>query len=161
VFKKKPKDNLDAAKAKAKAEEEQQTLLKNFGVMFLCSIAGYGLAQYQNNKRQQEQICYTRVTSTKSLPDYLADKAEEVIKAGGQAGIRRVGALLELVVQNATGDTQIFREAYDKVKDVGEGFEKDKAAPTGTAGTRGSRRDAEYATNVEFYDEDTDTWRAV
>lgn len=115
--------------------------------MFLCLVAGYGLSQYQQNRRSQGQLCYQQVLDTSSLPGMLADKAEEIIRQGGQAGVRRVGALLELIVQNATGDTQIFREAVDAAKGA--------YAPAGTQqGTQEARR-------VERYDEATDTWRPV
>ncbi len=141
-----------------KPEEEERDVLKDVGVMFLCAIAGYGLSQYQQNKRNKSQICYQQVTDTKTLPDMLADKAEEVIRAGGLAGVRRVGALLELVVQNATGDTQVFRQAADTVKDVQASYEESKSKPAGAAGTASASK-TDYATNVEYYDEATDTWR--
>ena len=148
-----------------KVAEERDTM-KDIGVMFLCAVAGYGLSQYQNSRRSENQITYQRVTNTKGLPGILADKAEEVIRAGGQAGIRKVGALLELVVQNATGDTTIFREAADATNKVADGFDPPKDAPTGAAGTRSARstrarqaaRDRDFATNVEYYDPETKTW---
>jgi hypothetical protein len=143
-----------------KVAEERDTM-KDIGVMFLCAVAGYGLSQYQNSRRSENQITYQRVTNTRGLPSILADKAEEVIRAGGQAGIRKVGALLELVVQNATGDTTIFREAADVTNKVADGFDLPKDAPKGAAGTRGRRSSQdheEYATNVEYYDPQTKTW---
>ena len=119
--------------------------------MFLCLVAGYGLSQYQQNRRSQGQLCYQQVLDTSSLPAMLADKAEEIIRQGGQAGVRRVGALLELIVQNATGDTQIFREAVAAAKDA---YNPAGTAPGTTAGTQEARR-------VERYDEATGTWRPV
>ena len=129
--------------------------------MFLCAIAGYGLAQYQNNKRSKSEIVYQRVTDTKSLPEALADKAEAVIRAGGQAGIRKVGALLELVVQNATGDTEIFQQALDNTKNVAQGFEDAKSVPRGAAGTAGGRKGypKSEVVQAEYFDEETQTWR--
>lgn len=145
----------------ADEKEKERDVVKDLGVMFLCAVAGYGLAQYQTNRRAKNQICYEQVTNTSTLPNMLADKAEEVIRAGGQAGIRRVGALLELVVQNATGDTQIFRQAADKVKDVSAGFDSARQAPSGAAGTGRRHPTAEEATDVEYYDAQTDTWRKL
>lgn len=131
--------------------EERNDTAKNLGVMFLCLVAGYGLSQYQQNRRAKGQLCYQQVTDTTSLPAILADKAEEIIRAGGQAGIRKVGTLLELIVQSATGDTQVFREAISAAKDAYS--PPDGAAPSSTqAGTQ-------YATRVEYYDHATGTWR--
>ena len=148
----------------ADEKEKERDVVKDLGVMFLCAVAGYGLSQYQSNRKSKNQICYEQVTNTSSLPNMLADKAEEVIRAGGQAGIRRVGALLELVVQNATGDTQIFRQAADKVKDVSAGFDSPKPAPAAAAGAAGTGRrksHVEEVTDVEYYDAETDTWRKL
>lgn len=142
-------------------KDKERDVVKDLGVMFLCAVAGYGLAQYQSNRRLKNQICYEQVTNTSSLPNMLADKAEEVIRAGGQAGIRRVGALLELVVQNATGDTQIFRQAAEKVKDVSAGFDDPRKAASGAAGTRRRNSNIEEVTDVEYYDAQTDTWRKL
>lgn len=124
----------------------------DIGKLFLALVAGYGLAQYQNHRRQQGQVCYSEVKSTASLPDILADKAEEVIRAGGQAGVRKVGSLLELLVQSATGDTAIFRSAQDAVGTAGDAY----AAPAA-----GSRRRNSGAPEVEQWDEATQTWRVV
>lgn len=118
---------------------------KDLGVMFLCLVAGYGLSQYQQNRRMKGQLCYQQVTDTNSLPAMLADKAEEIIRAGGQAGIRKVGTLLELLVQSATGDTQVFRQAIDAAQGA--------YAPSST------QQGTPEATRVEFYDEATGTWR--
>lgn len=130
--------------------------MKDLGVMFLCAVAGYGLAQYQQNKRSQTQICYSQVTNTKTLPDMLADKAEEVIRAGGQAGVRKVGALLELVVQTATGDTEIYRQAADGAKQATAAYAAPQPAPA-TAGAAGTQE----AVNVEFFDQVTGGWRSM
>ncbi len=130
--------------------------LKRYGMMFLCAVAGYGLAQYQTNRRTQGQICYAPVTDTRSLPDFLADKAEEVIRAGGQVGIRKVGALLELVVQNATGDTEIFRQALDQAKQANAAYSSPQPTPT----AKGSSYDDEPIT-VEMFDKATGTWQTV
>lgn len=119
--------------------------------MFLCLVAGYGLSQYQQSRRAQGQLCYQQVTNTNSLPAMLADKAEEIIRAGGQAGIRKVGTLLELIVQSATGDTQVFRQAMDAAQGA-------YAAPGGAAPT-GTQSGTQQATRVEYYDEATGTWR--
>ncbi len=135
---------------------EERDTLKDLGVMFLCAVAGYGLAQYQQNKRSQGQICYSQVTNTKTLPDMLADKAEEVIRAGGQAGVRKVGALLELVVQTATGDTEIYRQAVDGAKQANAAYAAPQPAPA-TAGAAGTQE----AVNVEFFDQVTGTWRSM
>ena len=140
---------------------EQRDVMKDIGVMFLCAIAGYCIAQYQNTRRSSSQIVYQRVTDTKSLPDMLADKAEAVIRAGGQAGVRKVGALLELVVQTATGDTEIFQQALDKTNNVAEGFAETKSAPKGAAGTAGYKKakPESYVSGAEYFDEETQTWR--
>lgn len=140
---------------------EERDVMKDIGVMFLCAIAGYGIAQYQNTRRSSNQIVYQRVTDTKSLPDMLADKAEAVIRAGGQAGIRKVGALLELVVQNATGDTEIFQQALDSTNNVAAGFADTKSAPKGAAGTSSYRKSNpdNYVSGAEYFDEETQTWR--
>ena len=122
----------------------------DIGKLFLALVAGYGLAQYQNQRRLQGQVCYSEVKSGANLPDSLADKAEEVIRAGGQAGVRKVGALLELLVQTATGDTTIFRQAQDAVSGGAEAY----AAPAA-----GSRRRNDGAPEVEVWDEATQTWR--
>lgn len=113
--------------------------------MFLCLVAGYGLSQYQQNRKSQGQLCYQQVTNTTSLPDILADKAEEVIRAGGQAGIRKVGTLLELLVQSATGDTQVFRQTLD--------------AAQGAYASQTTQKGPQEPSRVEFYDETTRTWR--
>jgi hypothetical protein len=154
---------VERSVAEEKEKEKERDVVKDLGVMFLCAVAGYGLSQYQSNRKSKNQICYEQVTNTSSLPNMLADKAEEVIRAGGQAGIRRVGALLELVVQNATGDTQIFRQAADKVRDVSAGFDNPKPAPAaaGAAGTGRRRANVEEVTDVEYYDAETDTWRKL
>ena len=154
---------VERSVADEKEKEKERDVVKDLGVMFLCAVAGYGLSQYQSNRKSKNQICYEQVTNTSSLPNMLADKAEEVIRAGGQAGIRRVGALLELVVQNATGDTQIFRQAADKVKDVSAGFDTPRPAPAaaGAAGTGRRKSHVEEATDVEYYDAHTDTWRKL
>ena len=136
---------------------EERDTLKDLGVMFLCAVAGYGLAQYQQNKRSQGQICYSQVTNTKTLPDMLADKAEEVIRAGGQAGVRKVGALLELVVQTATGDTEIYRQAADGAKQANAAYAAPQPAPSAAAGAAGTQE----AVNVEFFDQVTGTWRSM
>lgn len=131
----------------ADSDKKERDKTKDLGLMFLCLVAGYGLSQYQQSRRSQGQLCYQQVSDTSSLPGMLADKAEEIIRAGGQAGVRRVGALLELIVQSATGDTQIFREAVTAAKDAYN--------PAGTQqGTQEARR-------VERYDEATRTWRPV
>lgn len=121
----------------------------DIGKLFLALVAGYGLAQYQNHKRLQGQVCYTEVKSGAGLPDSLADKAEAIIAAGGQAGVRKIGALLELLVQTATGDTTIFRQAQDAVGAGADAY----AAPAS-----GSRRYS-GAPEVEVWDEATQTWR--
>jgi hypothetical protein len=130
--------------------------LKRYGAMFLCAVAGYGLAQYQNNRRSQGQICYAPVTDTHSLPDFLASKAEEVIRAGGQVGIRKVGALLELVVQNATGDTEIFREALNQARQANAAY----SAPEQPTMDK-SASYAEEPITVEMFDKATGTWQTV
>jgi hypothetical protein len=122
----------------------------DIGKMFLFLAAGYGLAQYQNHRRQQGQVCYSTVTNTTSLPDSLADKAEEVIRAGGQAGVRKVGALLELLVQNAAGDTTIFRQVQDAVGGGADAYDTPMT---------GARRRSGGAPEVEVWDEATQTWR--
>lgn len=114
--------------------------------MFLCLVAGYGLSQYQQHRRAQGQLCYQQVTDTSSLPGMLADKAEEIIRAGGQAGVRKIGTLLELIVQSATGDTQVFRSSIDAVKDA-----------YSTPGT--TQQGTQEPSRVEFYDPATGTWR--
>jgi hypothetical protein len=154
-----------------KQEPDKQETAKNLGVMFLCLVAGYGLAQYQNNKRTQNQLCYSRVSTDTSLPDAFADKVEEVIRAGGQAGIRRVGNLLELIVKTSTGDTQIFHDTLAGLQQVDDAFSGQPSAPSSqntaqqnqnyadpmTGRSRGSRNNA----TVEHYDKDTDTWRTM
>ena len=122
----------------------------DIGKLFLAAVAGYGLAQYQNQKRLQGQVCYSQIKSGANLPDSLADKAEEVIRAGGQAGIRKVGALLELLVQTATGDTSIFREVQGAVGAGADAY----AGPSMTG-----RRRNDGAPEVEVWDEATQTWR--
>lgn len=124
----------------------------DIGKLFLALVAGYGLAQYQNHRRLQGQVCYSEVKSGANLPDLLADKAEEVIRAGGQAGVRKVGALLELLVQSATGDTAIFRQAQDAVGTGSQAY----AAPAS-----GSRRRNGGGPEVEVWDEATQTWRPM
>ncbi len=118
--------------------------------MFLCVLAGYALAQYQNSRRSRNEICYSQVTDTSSLPNMLADKAEAVIRAGGQAGVRKIGQLVELVVQSATGDTELFRQVMTNVKDAEEAFGKKGQAGTEPLRTR--------PTSVEFYDPATGKW---
>ena len=140
---------------------EERDVMKDIGVMFLCASAGYGIAQYQNTRRSTNQIVYQRVTDTKSLPQALADKAEAVIRAGGHAGIRKVGALLELIVQNATVDTEIFQQALDGTNNIAAGFEETKSAPKGAAGTSGYKKakSDSYVSGAEYFDEETQTWR--
>ena len=133
-------------------EDDSSNTVKDIGVMFLCLAAGYGLAQYQNKRRHSSEICYESISNPSSLPDLLADKVEEVIQAGGQAGIRKVGALLELVVQNASGDTQIFRQALKNVQEANAAFKAAKA-PAGAA-----QSEKTYVANAEIYDEATGTW---
>jgi hypothetical protein len=134
-------------------DDDTSETVKNLGVMFLCAVAGYGLAQYQTNRRSQGQICYSPVTDSHNLPNLLADKAEEIIRAGGQAGVRKVGALLELVVQSATGDTQVFRQAMDTAKQAQAAYGASTIPrPQGAAGT------AAEVTNVEMFDTATGTW---
>lgn len=125
----------------------------NLGLMFLCVVAGYGLAQYQQSRREQRSICYQPVTNTATLPDMLADKAEAVIRAGGQAGIRKIGTLLELIVQSATGDTQVFRQ---NMNDAEQAYSEPKPVtppPTTQSGTNND--------GVEYYDNETGTWRPL
>jgi hypothetical protein len=131
----------------ADSDKKERDKTKDLGMMFLCLVAGYGLSQYQQSRRSQGQLCYQQVSDTSSLPGILADKAEEIIRQGGQAGIRRVGDLLELIVQGATGDTQIFREAV--------------AAAKGAYTPSGTQQGTQEARRVERYDEATGTWRPV
>lgn len=155
----------------ASEETDKQETAKNLGVMFLCLVAGYGLAQYQNNKRAQNQICYSRVSADTSLPDAFADKVEEVIRAGGQAGIRRVGNLLELIVKTSTGDTQIFHDTLAGLQQVDNAF---SAQPSATSTSNTAQQNQSYAdsmtgrsrgsqkkSTVEHYDEKTGTWRTL
>lgn len=128
---------------------------KDLGVMFLCLVAGYGLSQYQQSRRSQGQVCYTKVSDPNSLPDVLADKAEAVIRAGGQAGFRKVGALLELIVQNATGDTEFFRQALEGVGVATDAY-REPVTASPAAGTGGK-----YAEAVEYYDRATGKWRPL
>lgn len=127
---------------------EERDTTKDLGVMFLCLVAGYGIAQYQNNKRARNQICYTPVTNTDSIPDMFADKIEEVIKAGGQAGVRRVGSLVELIIKSATGETEILREVKAANTAANDAFNPASGA-------------AKSASGVEYYDADTKTWRPM
>lgn len=142
------------------SEDTDNDSLKHLGVMFLCAVAGYGLAQYQQSRRTSGQICYTNVTNPHSLPDLLADKAEAVIRAGGQAGVRKVGALLELVVQTATGDTEIYRQALDSVHQAQNAYaEGPRVTQASTVyPNEASRAEAQ---NVEFFDKATGTWRSM
>ena len=130
---------------------EERDTTKDLGVMFLCLVAGYGIAQYQNNKRSKNQICYDPITNSDSIPDMFADKIEEVIKAGGHAGVRRVGSLVELIIQTATGETEILREVKAATKDATDAFN-----PASGAG-----KSAKTASGVEYYDEKTKTWRSM
>ncbi len=136
---------------------ESDNTAKDLGVMFLCLVAGYGLSQYQQNRRSQGQVCYTKVSDPTSLPDVLASKAEAVIRAGGQAGFRKVGALLELIVQNATGDTEFFRQALEGVGVATDAYGSPAATPAATpaAGT------GKYAEAVEYFDPKTNKWRPL
>jgi hypothetical protein len=144
----------------AEEEDTDNESLKHLGVMFLCAVAGYGLAQYQQTRRASGQICYTNVTDTHTLPDLLADKAEAVIRAGGQAGVRKVGALLELVVQTATGDTQIFRQALDSVNQAKNAYAEPQVV-TQASSVYPNERHRSEAENVEFFDKATGTWRSM
>jgi hypothetical protein len=125
----------------------------NLGLMFLCVVAGYGLAQYQQSRREQKSICYQPVTNTATLPEMFADKAEEVIRAGGQAGIRKIGSLLELIVQTATGDTKVFRQSVNAAEQAYTAPESTPPPASTQAGTRDN--------GVEYYDNETGTWRPL
>lgn len=69
------------------------------GDVFLGVCIGYVLRSIQDSRRS-----HLPPDVRNSLPADLLDKAERIVQAGGQVGLKKVGDLLELSLKAAVGD---------------------------------------------------------
>jgi len=74
--------------------------------ILLGAIGGYGLAQHQQQRRSDGKVCFQTASEEQisSLPDQIADQAEEIIQRGGQVLLGRIRDAAYIAFQDEIGN---------------------------------------------------------
>lgn len=97
-----------------------------FGQILLGATFGYYLAK-RNTTRTEGQVCFIPTSREQlasgsgagSIPETFLNYSEDVVQAGGQMLLRRVGDVAQIALQDADGEILRYLNVDDYFEDPG------------------------------------------